>query len=118
MYASGTSSWNRSLIEFTKIVCGVLPSQRQLEHLRLQREVEPVPVVRLPHRLQALRHPLGVAVLAARADLRAARHRVPRRLGPLDRGPLRHQPTVLSRCVAILSAMGAPFSFETAKQRR
>ena len=29
-------------------------------------------------------HPLGVAVLAARADLRAARHRVPRRVRPFD----------------------------------
>ena len=67
------------------------PPKRELQYLRLQGEVEPVLVVRLPRRLQPLRPPLGAAVLAARADLRAARHRIPRRLGPLDRGPLRHQ---------------------------
>ena len=43
----------------------LLPLERQVEHLRLERELEAVRVVRLPHRLQALGHPLGVAVLAA-----------------------------------------------------
>ncbi len=50
----------------------LLPSQRELEHVRLQRQLEAVAVVRLTHRLQSLRHALGVAVLAAGANLRAA----------------------------------------------
>ena len=77
----------------------LLPLERQLQHLRLQRELEAVPVVRLPHRLQPLRHALGVAVLAARADLVAARDRVPRRLGPLDAGAVRHQRTSFEKVV-------------------
>ena len=36
------------------------------------------------HRLEPLRHALGIAMLAALADLRATRHRVPRHLGPFD----------------------------------
>ena len=32
-----------------------------------------------------LRKPLGIAIVAACADLRAARHRIPRRVSPLDR---------------------------------
>ena len=50
---------------------GLLPSKRQFQHVLLQGELKPVGVIRLAHGLQALRHPLGVAVLAARADLRA-----------------------------------------------
>ena len=51
MYASGTS-----IVE--QIAHGVhedplrrLPCERQLQHVRLQRQLEPVAVVRLPHRL-------------------------------------------------------------------
>jgi hypothetical protein len=61
-----------------------LPVQGQLQHVRLDRQLEPVAVVRLAHRLEAVRHFLCVAVLATGADLRAAGYRVPRRVGPFE----------------------------------
>lgn len=60
------------------------PPKGQLQHVRLEGEREPVPIIRLPHRLQPLGHPLGVAVLAPGTDLVTPRHRVPGRLRPLD----------------------------------
>ena len=95
-----------------------LPLERQLEHLGLERELESVPVVGLTHGLEALRHPRGVAVFAARADLCAASHGVPGRFRPLDARALGHQRTALSRWFAIRSATSAPRGLPTAKQRR
>ena len=43
------------------------------------------------HRVQAQRQPLGITILAARADLRATRHWIPRRLRPLDVRMFRHR---------------------------
>ena len=40
---------------------------------------------------EALGEPLGVAVLAARADLAAPRHRVPSRVAPLDPRDVGHR---------------------------
>lgn len=63
---------------------GALPVEWQFQHLRLQCELKSVPVVGLPHRLQALRKALGIAMLAAGAYLGAAGDRVPRCIGPFD----------------------------------
>jgi len=35
----------------------------------MQSQIEPIGIVRLAHRLQAICHALGIAVLAARANL-------------------------------------------------
>ena len=43
-----------------------------------------IAVVVLAHRLEALRHFLRVAMLAPRADLRAAGYWVPSRISPFD----------------------------------
>ena len=56
----------------------------------MQREIETVSVAMISHRLQSLRQPFGVAILAAGADLRATRHRIPRRLRPFDVRTISH----------------------------
>ena len=118
MKASGTSSWNRSLIEFTKIGLRPLPPQRQIEHLRLERELEAVHVVGLPHRLQPPRHALGVAVRAARAHLVAAGDRVPRGFGPFNRRAGGHQTAPFWRYLSKISpTIFAPVAFIDAKYR-
>src|SRR5258707_1279930 len=58
------------------------PVERQVEHLWLERQLKPVPVVPLAHQLQPIGHFLRVTVFAPRTDLVAARHRVPCRVGP------------------------------------
>src|SRR4051812_26553012 len=60
------------------------PSKRNGQRIVMESQLEAVAVVRFPHRLKPYRHPLGVTIFAARADLCAPRHRVPRCLGPLD----------------------------------
>ena len=62
----------------------LLPPEWQLQHVRLQCRQETAGVVGLAHGLQSRGHALGVAVLAARTDLGAARHGVPRGFGPFD----------------------------------
>jgi len=54
-----------------------LPPQGQLQHMFLNRQPETVGIVRLPHSLQAERKTLGVAMVAAGANLRAAGYRIP-----------------------------------------
>ena len=66
------------------------PLQGKREEVLVDGNLETVEVIGLPHRLEAPRHPLCVAVSAASADLRAAGDRVPRRRRPLDRGVFRH----------------------------
>src|SRR5262245_52337387 len=56
----------------------------------MQRDIEPVPIPRIAHCLQAVGKPFSVTVFAAGADLAAARHRVPRRVGPFDRRLVTH----------------------------
>ena len=63
---------------------GLLPLQREFEHMRLQGQIESVGVIPLPHRLEPVRHPLSVAMLAARTDLRAACDPVPGCVRPLN----------------------------------
>jgi len=60
------------------------PAQRNFQGLRMQGQLEPVGVVGLAHGMQTLRHTLGIAMLAARADLGAARQGIPGGFGPLD----------------------------------
>src|SRR5438132_356654 len=70
-----------------------------------------------PHGLETFSHSLCVAVLAALADLRAACHRVPGQLGPLNLRSRRHSYFPMISC-AILTAVGAPFGLPAAKQNR
>lgn len=60
------------------------PPERFFQYGLVKGAIEPVPVFVNPHCLEPGGHALGVAMLAAVADLRAARHRVPRSLGPFD----------------------------------
>ena len=61
-----------------------LPRERFFQYGLVNGEVESVPVFFNAHRVEPCRHSLGVAMLAAVADLRTARHRVPGGLGPFD----------------------------------
>ena len=65
------------------------------------------------HRLQPLRHPFGIAMLAAMADLRATSHRIPRSLGPFDFGARGHIYKSFRICSAIRLAGPIPFGFPT-----
>jgi hypothetical protein len=61
------------------------PASRQIEQIILQSNGESVGVTSLTHGLEAQRESLGVAELAAGADLRAACDGIPGCIGPLDR---------------------------------
>src|ERR1700687_1724263 len=63
---------------------GLTPTQREIQLVAMKRRPEARPVARVPHRLEAHCEPLGVAVLATRANLRAPRYGIPRGVGPLD----------------------------------
>ena len=90
------------------------PAERLLESLGPEPQVEALLVGVGLHTPEPLCDPFRVAVVAARADLRAPRHGVPRRVSPFDRGCLsqdagpprrsgRH-----SRCFAIFSPYASP----------
>ena len=66
------------------------PRKRLGQPLRAPREVESVLEGMAGRAAKPLREALGVAVVAAARDLRAARHRVPRRVRPLDGGSVAH----------------------------
>lgn len=68
----------------------VTPSKRMIEHARLQRDFETVPVIPLTHSLQSMGEPLRIAELAAWTDFRAAGNRIPSRICPLDVGVFSH----------------------------
>ena len=68
----------------------LVASERRVEAIRVQGQVEAPRVAGRPHRVQPTRHPLGVAVLATRRHFGAAGDRVPSRFGPLDAAFLRH----------------------------
>ena len=67
-----------------------LPRKRLGQSLRARCEVESVLEGMAGRAAKPLREALGIAVVAAARDLRATRHRVPRRVGPLDRGSVAH----------------------------
>lgn len=66
------------------------PPQRNLQRIRLKRQFEGVSVLMNAHGLQPVGHPLGIAMFAARTDLRATRYRIPSSVRPFDRRTLCH----------------------------
>src|SRR5439155_25649216 len=70
---------------------GPAPAERKRQLVGLQRDGEAVCIARTAHRLQPQGQTFGIAVLAARANLRAAGDRVPRGVRPLDPGLIAHR---------------------------
>ncbi len=68
----------------------LFPQTRQINQVFLQGDPETIPIPTLPHRLQPLGHPLGVAVLTAGTYLGAAGDGVPGGLGPFNTCDLCH----------------------------
>src|SRR5262249_44663426 len=66
------------------------PFQRLLQASRSECKVEAVLEGMVWRAAEALREALGIAVVTARADLRATRHRIPRRVRPLDGRAVSH----------------------------
>jgi len=66
------------------------PLQRQFQLIGVQREIEAVLVSRIAHCLQTGSEALGVAILTARADLRASRDGIPCCIRPFDCGFIAH----------------------------
>jgi hypothetical protein len=76
------------------------PAQRLLQPRRPEPQVEALFIRVAGDTAEALREGLGVAVRAARRDLRAARDRVPGRLGPFDCAAISHLgPNRIDACV-------------------
>src|SRR3990172_11254452 len=69
---------------------GPLPQTRLLQAFRPEPQVEPELEGVSLNTTKAFRKPLGVAVVATAADLRAARHGIPGCVGPLDAAVVRH----------------------------
>ena len=99
MNSPGTSSWNRSLIEFTKISLGALQPLGTSSAEGWTVSLKPGPLVRgspsswyfgEPIALSRFDERLRVAVVAPGRHAVAARGRIPRRLGPLDRRLVSH----------------------------
>jgi hypothetical protein len=76
-----------------------LPAERLPELFRDKADVEPLFKGVSWNATKALRESLGIAILAARADLRAATHRIPGRVGPFDLGLFAHDdaPTLIKK---------------------
>ena len=100
-------SWNRSLIELTKIRLRACPAERLGQLLGDQPQVEALLVGMARDAPEPLGERLGVAVGAARADLGAAPDRVPGRVGPFDAGVLAHE----DRSGKTKTAKGSPGAF-------
>jgi hypothetical protein len=66
------------------------PSERQRELVPVQGHRKPVPVPGIPHGAKSKRKALRITVFAAWTDLRATRHGVPGRIGPLNPGMIAH----------------------------
>src|SRR2546423_596609 len=66
------------------------PAERKLERAGNKPEIEALLERMIRHATETFREGLGVAVLAARRDLRASAYRVPRRVRPLDRASVGH----------------------------
>jgi hypothetical protein len=67
-----------------KYCAWLTPAQGQSDQIRLQGNFESIAVPRLVHARKAIRHPFGIAVLAPRADLRAACDGIPSPFRPFD----------------------------------
>jgi hypothetical protein len=68
----------------------LLPPERELKSIGVQRQSKPIRIFLLPHFLQAIRHSLGITVIASRAQCIAPRRRIPSGLCPLNRRFMRH----------------------------
>ena len=99
MKSSGTSGWNRSLIELTNTSRGVRHEYGIVRVSGCSVSAKPGPLVRgspsvavlgLAHGLQALGQRQRVAVVTTRGRAVTTRGRVPRRLGPLDARTVGH----------------------------
>ena len=66
------------------------PRKRLLQPLRAQCEIEPVLEGMAGRVAKPLGEAFGITVIATARDLRAARHRIPSRVRPLDRGSVAH----------------------------
>ncbi len=71
---------------------GLLPSHGKVKTLRPEPKIKPLFEVVTGNSTPTLCKDLGIATLATRADLRAARHRIPGRIGPLYCGADTHSP--------------------------
>ncbi|GIV51987.1 MAG: hypothetical protein KatS3mg038_2508 [Candidatus Kapaibacterium sp.] len=60
------------------------PAFRQIDQIRMERNLKAVTISVCSHRLQSLGEALGIAMLAPLANLCAASYRVPGRIRPLD----------------------------------
>jgi hypothetical protein len=69
---------------------GLLPLQGLFEPGRPKLQVKALLVGMAWHAAPALGEPLGIAIVAAGTDPGASSNRIPRRIGPFDRGALRH----------------------------
>ena len=94
------------------------PALRQLDGVRMQCDLEALPIPGIAHGLQAQRQALRVTALTVTgAHLRASRHGIPGRFCPLDVRALSHRYGLKMFC-AILSAVGEPLGFPAAKHSR
>src|SRR5262249_35622081 len=66
------------------------PAEGEAELIRMKSQCETITVPGVAHRAQPNGQALRVAVLAARADLRAAGHRIPGGVGPFDPALITH----------------------------
>ena len=69
---------------------GFFPFERLGKAVRSKRDIEPTGKRMTGHTTESLGEPFGVTVVAAPRDLGAARHWVPRGIGPLDLGFVAH----------------------------
>lgn len=66
------------------------PLKRSVQHVLVEGHIKAVPVIMLTHRLEAIRKPFRIAVLAAGADLCAPGNWVPGGIRPFDMRRGRH----------------------------
>jgi hypothetical protein len=69
---------------------GLTPSKGKIELVWVQRHPESRAVPRIPHGLKTACKTLGVAMLAAGADLRTSGDGIPRGVSPFDRRVITH----------------------------
>jgi hypothetical protein len=71
----------------------------------------------IAHCLETMRHAVGITVFTALTALGAAGDGIPGHLGPFD-GRLGCHAYFVKICLAIFTAVDAPFGFPAAKQSR
>jgi hypothetical protein len=91
MYSVGTRSWNKSLIEFTKIRRDERHRSGCSNFSGHEPDVEALFEWMAGYAAESFGKSFRVAVFAAWADLGTATHRIPRGVGPLDRTTITHE---------------------------